>query len=76
MVVVVRGGHLVDDDVVLVEGSLARVLQVVVLQLGPQQPRRRLDRVPRGRRAVLAVLRLVVEPQRALVIPATDETLS
>ena len=39
VVVVVRGRDLVDDDVVAVEGYFARVLQMIVLKLGPHQPR-------------------------------------
>ena len=41
--VVVGCGHLVDDDIVTVEGDLSGVLQVVILQLWPHEPGERKD---------------------------------
>ena len=80
VLVVVRGGHLVDDDVVAVERHLPRVLEVVVLQLGPVEAGGGLEDVLDGGLGgggvVAAELGLVVEPEGALVVAATDEALS
>lgn len=72
--VVVAGRHLVDDDAVLVQGDLPRVLQVVVLQFGPHEPDGGLHDLGDGGRGVAAELGQVVQPQGALVVAASDQT--
>ena len=79
VLVVVRGGHLVDDDVVAVERDLPRVLEVVVLQLRPVEAGGGLEDVldgGLGGGVVAAKLGLVVEPEGSLVVAAADEALS
>ena len=69
VVVVVRRGHLVDDDVVFVQRDFSGVLK-----FWPVEARRRLDLVFRGLRRVFAVLREIIQPERALVVSAAYET--
>ena len=65
--------HLVYDDVVSVQRNFPADLQVIVLQFRPHQPGGGLHHLPQGLRLGHHHVGAVVEPQRALIVPADHQ---